>query len=423
MEGETLTERSGAIVVPSEVPRLDLDQTLSRAQIETIATRAWQQQVQVAHFEIESYSKEKVGYLGLHKCLKISVYKQSATTTETKSFFVKCFPRHDAFLTRSMQELGVFEQEVAFYGEVIPLLEQCYKGDRWFASCYLITPESMVLEDLRSYQFSMRGKLLTLEETVSALGAIARMHAASILAERKLNRLLCDAFPRAFSLFSYYTDNPRTRWFKTGIDLLVFLAEYLGLDSSKVKDCCETWISSIKPSKTKQNAITHSDLWSNNIMFDRSDPPRSVLVDFQMSRYCPIAQDVIVFLHLCTNRSFRQSHQKQMLEHYYNVLVQTLRINNAEAPSWQELLEGVEENTPCAVSIAALYFPSVLIDGETSARMFADPDTLSRFMYVDRRAMVLDLIKQDKEYADRLLESVQELVQVSFKLDQYPVAT
>lgn len=281
----------------------------------------------------------------------------------------------------------------------------------------------MVFEDLRSRGFSMRNKLFTKEETLSGLAAIARMHAASILAEKRLGKRLNEICPDTFDLSGYRDKNGLwQKYFVTALDLTSAVAKELGLSTAKIADASDRLYELLEPSREKQNVVTQSDLWSNNLMFDESSPPNCVIIDYQLMRYCPPAQDLMSFLYLCTNREFRRRCQLEMITFYYEELCRVLRLHqpNIEVPSWSEIMQGVQEQTLCAVIIAMLFFPTVLMDGKISAELLREPEDYMRFRYCDKKKTVLPLMREGGEYADRVRESVIEFVEIAERLDQIP---
>ena len=76
------------------------------------------------------------------------------------------------------------------------------------------------------------------------------------------------------------------------------------------------------------NAINHLDLWFNNILakYGNNDKLEDVLVlDFQTSGYCNVANDLAQFLFSSTTKEFRDQHLDYVLDYYLNELKSVVR--------------------------------------------------------------------------------------------------
>lgn len=130
----------------------------------------------------------------------------------------------------------------------------------------------------------MRDKLLDEEHLTSALVALAKFHAASILAEARCGCPLTELHPNVFVEQSFLQGGLVNRWFNAGVDVAVAIAEKMGLDAARIPQACDAIYTAIKPSKTKRNVASHGDLWANNLMFDDNSPPNCIIIDFQLMR-------------------------------------------------------------------------------------------------------------------------------------------
>lgn len=72
--------------------------------------------------------------------------------------------------------------------------------------------------------------------------------------------------------------------------------------------------------------MTHGDFWPNNMMFhmDSSDANASKVkfFDFQLSKAGTGLYDLVYFLYVCTDRQFRSEHLDEVLQAYYDVVIQ-----------------------------------------------------------------------------------------------------
>ncbi|XP_017788476.1 PREDICTED: uncharacterized protein LOC108571019 [Habropoda laboriosa] len=378
----------------------------------------------VQKFYLESYSDAKLGFLGSHQRLCVEV--KSANGVELLSFFVKVVPYDVPTQAEYVLDKCVFLKERIFYRDIVPQFYHEYKHERWTATCYLVKENMLVFEDLGAKGYSLRNKLFDKELIVSALTTLASLHASSLMAEARLGKSLKKMYPHVF-MENAFSETGKTRtWFNVGVNAAVAIAEHLGLDASLIPKACEEVFPAMKTSSTKRNVVSHGDLWGNNMMFSNTLPLKCLLVDFQLLRYSPLAHDVIQFLYLCADRDFRVTWEETMLKHYYSVLCKILNSTKSicvEVPPWSELIQGIEEQRLAAVITAVIYFQTVLMDEEVSAKILNEPNSYYEFEFKDRNEPVLNAMKTDPMYCKRLTEIITELVELSFRLDKLPKPT
>ncbi|XP_043281382.1 uncharacterized protein [Venturia canescens] len=392
-----------------------------------LAEKRFGRDVEVLDYTVDQYAEEKLGFLGSHQRLVVTVREKADDNSAPISslrYFVKAMPYEVSTQADYVSEKGVFKQETYFFEKVVPELSHAFNcSEPWAPKCYIIKDDCLVFEDIGMYGFGMRPKLLNEDEIRAGLGTIARYHGASLHAEARLGRPLNKLYPNAFEERAFLHRGNQYRWYLAGVDVAVKIAQLLGLDAKAVPAACDRVFDAMKPSLSKQNVASHGDLWSNNLMFDKSSPPRCRLVDFQLARYSPLGHDVAQFMYLCGSREFRQKRELQMLRYYYQCLKDSLDFGSTifvETPSWRDLQLSYEEQRLGALVTAIMYFPTVLLDGLTGAKIMNDPETYKEFVTVDRRDQVLENMQRDPEYRQRLNETVRELVEMSHKLEELP---
>ncbi|XP_078045616.1 uncharacterized protein LOC144474543 [Augochlora pura] len=370
---------------------------------------------------LRQYSDGKLGFLSSHQRLTVEA-KTKAGQTEVLTFFVKVVPYDMPDQAEYVIDKCVFLKEMIFLRDIVPELKKSYNAEQWSPRCYLVKENLFVFEDLGAKGYTMRGKLFTKELVVSALTTIARLHAASLMAEDRLGVSFHQMYPDAFVENSFAHTGQTRKWFDAGINTIVAIAEHLDLDASLVPKACDEVFAGLQKSATKSNVISHGDLWGNNMMFSNEMLPKCLLVDFQLLRYAPLAHDVAQLLYLCTDRSFRAASEETMLKHYYSVLCETLRSAGAriEIPPWSEIVEGYEEQRLAGAVTAATFFPTVLLEENLGAEIMNNPESYNRYVFEDRSEFVLAIMKEDPGYRKRVTESAVEMVDLSFRLHRLP---
>ncbi|XP_058803307.1 uncharacterized protein LOC131671122 [Phymastichus coffea] len=377
-------------------------------------------------YKIRPYSDEKLGFSGSHQKLILESNKPGDSKNEVRSFFVKAMPYDISIQADYASENGTFLKETEFFRELVPLMIKNYKGEAWGPKCYLVKGKHcLVFEDLGPEGFSnSKDKFLDENCVMSAVACIARLHASSLLAEELLNgKSLRELYPNIFEESEYRRTGRNYEWFVACIDYLIVLAEEMGLDSSCLAKACDRVFDVSIPSKTKRNVLSHGDLWSNNIIFDKAN--RCRLVDFQLMRYAPIAHDLMVLLYFCTPREFRESKEAQVIHHYYKIFQETLNLCDykGQVPSFEELKQGVEEQRLPALIIAAANFHMILMDGKEVAEIMNDPKESEIYFFKERKRFVDKVMAQNLVYAKRVKDITREMVEMSLKFDEFPKLT
>lgn len=398
----------------------DIYKLLSFEEVKEVAKRTLSNDTDLIEYAIRPYSNGKLGYLGSHYRLDITATRKKETVV--LSYFLKTVPYEVPDQADYVIKKGVFEQETRFYNVIMPLLREGYRGEPWAPMCYKVKSDSMVFEELNGKGYSIRDKLFDKTLVRAGLSALARMHAASLLAETRLGTSFNRLYPDTFVERAFNHEGMTRQWFESGVDVAAVVAERLGYDPDLVRSVCEQVYHAMKPSCTKANVISHGDLWGNNLLFNNDVPPKCLLVDFQLFRYSPLAHDVAQFLYLCTDRSFREIWESAMLRHYYDTLREVLNVHEirTQIPPLSELIEGMEEQRLGAVITAIIYFPTVLMDESLSARVMNNSASYIEYYFRNRKEFVLSNMEKDPVYKRRISEAVIELVELTLRLDQLP---
>lgn len=205
--------------------------------------------------------------------------------------------------------------------------------------------------------------------------------------------------------------------FTVAMDLAVAIANKLGLDSTNLRRAGERVFDIVIASKTTRNVVSHGDLCSRNMMFDRNNHCR--LLDFQLIRYSPLAQDVMLFLYLSTWRELRRQHERKLIEYYYGVLRETLANNcfKGQVPRLGEVLQSAEEQKLPTLVVAVMFHPAQLMAGK-AANVLDDSQNYEEYYFKDRRPFVFKHMAENEEYSRKLEETVTEFVEMSMIIDE-----
>lgn len=394
--------------------------------VKLIADNSLGDDVKVLDYSIQPYAQGKIGFLSSHHRLKITIRRKHHhhDSSIIIEFFVKTIPYEVPSQAKYIEERGVFRQEAIFFNEIMPQLTHEYNGNHWGPKCYLIKKDALVFEDLGHEGFKMRGNLFDETLIKSGLRTLASFHAASLIAEQRLGRPLNEIYHHGFKERAFITVGNRYRWYQAGIDVAMKIAEKMGLETKFISAACNQVFKAVKPSKTKQNVVSHGDLWSNNLMFDDDSPPNCRLVDFQLLRYSPLAHDVAQFLYLCASRHLRDTKTTELLKYYYDTIILYLNMNSnikVPLPTWQEIFRGYEEQKLAAAVTAIMYLPIVLLDSPLGDEVMNDSERYATFIFHDRRDIVMNNMNMDVNYNSRLTEITEELVEMSLKMDSLSV--
>ncbi|CAH0715210.1 unnamed protein product, partial [Brenthis ino] len=192
--------------------------------------------------------------------------------------------------------------------------------------------------------------------------------------------------------------------------------------SEKLEKLCIEACNTLQVYEETVNVVIHKDLWANNIMFKYSEeiPINAILIDFQCLQYAPPAFDVMIFLYLTTCRSFRDSHELEVLDHYYKVFCAnldeptSLRLKEYTRP---DFLRWCEKARLFSLVVAALIGPYVAMEPTAAQKHFDNPDTYAEYLY-DRWYPVISHARENRIYMKRNVALGEEIVE-KYILKQY----
>lgn len=178
---------------------------------------------------------------------------------------------------------------------------------------------------------------------------------------------------------------------------------------------------------SKHCALSHRDLWAKNIMFkfgedectgdtDYDRPLNCVLVDFQISRYLPPAQDVQQLLALTTKPADRKMHRTQYYRWYHASLRRNLQemadIEVDTVLPWSEFERSCNAIQLLSLVFGCIYVPVIYVPNDEVLKLKIT--NLKRYDYmanVKRDEFILEMMEQYAGYKQVVLDQVDELLE------------
>lgn len=386
-----------------------MDQILTAADVTVILEKAYKKSIQFTKYHLEPYSDSVIGFLGCHLRLVVEI-----NSGQVLNFFVKCLPFDDQGRRNTLVGWQPFEGETSFYLDIAPKLQSDFKIDKWKPETYLvIRDETIVLEDLPISDGYKKLEIpLNLEQMQNAVTTVARFHASTILAEKRLGENFHNLFPLAFQEKLFILNN-KDSWFKPGIDAITSIAEKLNFENySTVPTILHKIFSILKPSKIHKNVICHGDLWANNFLFKDNG---SILIDFQTIRYVPMVLDLLQMFYINVDREFRDQWEESLVRHYHSILLDTVKSNDSETPvpTIDEILKAYENFRLFGAIVAVTCLHISLIDpkifGEMIGRSY---EVRKKFVCEERRGIILPQLNENVNYRTKMKKLIEELFEV-----------
>ncbi|EDW51213.1 uncharacterized protein LOC6619717 [Drosophila sechellia] len=337
----------------------------------------------VRNFKAEMGSAAGDNYATIMLRVNIEVELQDGTTKEV-SYMVK-LPHQMEIYKEMMKHTNIFEIERTMYNSVVPEMESLYKAAgvevTFGAKSYELKnaqTEYIALEDLCIKGFKNANRLEGLDQahTERVLRKLAQWHAATAV------RVATKGQYPEIVLRGFFKEENRP----------MMNNMMNGMGQVFVK-CCSTYegneayIEQVKALKsvmidelfkmcvvdpTEFNALNHGDSWTNNIMFqyDESGKIKEVyMVDFQVSKYGTVAQDLLYFLISSTKLEDKLSKFDYYIKVYHDNLVEHLKIlkYSKPMPSLRDIHKSLYKYGTFAYSVATGVMAAVLVDPTENA--------------------------------------------------------
>ncbi|XP_058121455.1 uncharacterized protein LOC131282856 [Anopheles ziemanni] len=372
------------------------------------------------------------GYLGQYFFITIH-FQAESNVVESRQYFAKSLPYHDAVLKTAVEEWGIFRKEADLYSKIFQSYERKPIDEmKWAPECFLARSDLIVMEDLTKSGFRAMPFQTPFNDAHMKLvfDRLAQMHACSIQFE--IEHLEGKSIGSLFNdeILFETTFTPKSGWFVAGLKGIYAIAlNRLANDASQrsaIKDqlwsVLEQSYTLVKCTNQFRSVIVHRDLWFNNILFkfaEKDDhftnPIDCVLVDFQLARYLPPAFDFMCALYQLTNRVQRKCSTDSYIEYYYESLQRKLisfGLNGRSILSRKEFERSLKYYRIVGLIWAGVLqgfvnFPTGVLDQLHES----DPDTYTRISMENRDDFILKYYDCDRFYRETMDDIVTEILE------------
>lgn len=325
-----------------------------------------------------------------------------------------------------MEATNLFLKEATIYSDLLSPMAS--KGLNCAAKSYFSRDNILVLEDLtlKGYKLMPPRANFSQKHVQMVLKSLANLHAMSIHFEKTvLKEPLDKVYDK--TLFEVTIDRDNT-WYTTGLKTLEMIA-LKGSEFARDPVMCQLIQEKLMkgfgriyelvrevPTKYRK-VVCHRDIWSNNLMFkfdDNSNPVDCVLVDFQLTRCLPPANDIMMALYVLQRTTDRKRDFIDNLKHYHTCLGTSLKQFNMDVKDYlpfDELLESCEHFRPFGALIKALYIQTTLFPTEDMKKLRSNDEKYRDFI-VNDRSILLKYIDTDEIFRDWMSEAIEELVEI-----------
>ncbi|XP_026497448.2 uncharacterized protein LOC113401667 [Vanessa tameamea] len=198
--------------------------------------------------------------------------------------------------------------------------------------CYYVCSdyckEVIVMQNMcvKGYKPYVGTKFLDLDHIIIALKSLAKFHALSYLLKEKNE----DAYEEVKEYCKPLTEKSNKGYIDIMTDRLkkalkVFEnTTYVPLLEMLEQKCVKLIESATN--STKSLCLCHGDMWMANLLFQYKDdiPISACIIDYQTTRICSPAFDVLYLIVSSTSTLLRKEHFGQLLDTYYQTFEQTL---------------------------------------------------------------------------------------------------
>lgn len=292
---------------------------------------------------------ESNGHLGEYFQLKIAV--RHCDKDISIDLFTKFLTPKAAHL-REVLKLGPSMKEDWFYFGFLQKLSDVGLSDllEIAPKCYFSRiNDVLIMDDLSKVGYVGLTPNIKLEYGALKLAVrkLAKLHAGTFILEDVLSKQmgkeirLGDVYGKYLKEVVFNRDSPAMKGMEQSVtnNVLHLLGQFPDIKSSdeemksKCSKCYDLLFEKLGASKKYRNVICHGDAYVSNMLFkfDNSGECEDVkLIDFQILRYCPPAQDLTFFLYQNSLKKTLDLHFTELINEYYTFLSEYLHENNLD---------------------------------------------------------------------------------------------
>lgn len=381
-------------------------------------------------YELKSFKlnplSEGFGFLGDHFILKIAIEHDGLD--QELSFFAKFIPTTNKICETIA--LGAFKKEEFIYKQLKLVLKEFRISELldFAPKCYFTRANDViVLEDLNllGLTFSDLTVPVTYEWMIMVTKQLGRFHACSFVLEEKLSKkigneiFLGDIFTDYFDETNFDKNNPNCWVMCFGANLIseYFIKELSDICKKlpvedfqrKTKIEVDRMYENVKRSDKYNNVICHGDMWGANILSNKAMD--CVLVDYQIMRYCPPAEDLLFMIYINSDRKLRLKHINDFIASYYTSLRRNLEMYNVDLDkfyTWDKFLESVNYFKTTGI-IKALCYSQIMLCPREAIKEINSNEEMSRKFYSEDRRELHDAAWNYEPFRTRIRGLIEDL--------------
>ncbi|CAG9827578.1 unnamed protein product [Diabrotica balteata] len=365
--------------------------------------------------------------------LKLAVSIEEEKRIINIKFFIKLLPLKMLYFQEMLTPQG-FKKEILFYNTFVPIAEQLGMTDMDFLpKCYLVKKDLIVLNDLSVQGYSStEEKFFDYEHLSLVIRQLAKLHSLSFLIEHRLSKVLGENIKideyfkdltEEYHILPNELNDTHIQYAVSDLEAYSYLSKHIPIGEFKrrAKIKLNQVYSTVKKSDSFRNVISHGDIWKPNLFFtwgSNKQPQHSVIIDYQLLKYCPQAIDILMVTYVNATKETRDQYMDLLLEQYHSELKSTLGqfgMNIELISPFKDLKQSIRELKVHGIFLGMLYNKFMGLPKEKLGNILKDPAKNKQFWTdVNYRTEVLNLMWDDvnEEWKKKCEENIVELYEL-----------
>uniref|UniRef100_A0A1B6EWP8 CHK kinase-like domain-containing protein n=1 Tax=Cuerna arida TaxID=1464854 RepID=A0A1B6EWP8_9HEMI len=311
---------------------------------------------------LEGYSSD------IHR-VKVNYKLQNSTQEHSKSLVIKV-PDVSGLIYNVVGPI-IIEKELLCYNVLLPKIMKKVNF-RFAPIAYKSTIDKViVMEDLRTdYCIANKDKQLDFEHCKLVVATMAKYHASTVALYCENTDLIEFVGREGF----FPEGGPLRGWVELGtrtmgevLKKMEGCERYADFFLSRVDTVWDELVDCLKPKAGRMNVLNHGDLWTNNLFFKYNEEGKVAevkFIDYQVSRYCLSATDLVYFVYSSAQHEVREHRQKELYGHYLEVLNGTLeQLECPERLTPEQFKEDMKTVTPWFIGVTVFAISLIFAAG------------------------------------------------------------